>query len=207
MRACRKRFLEHRDRDISREGATRSFFQISTHACRISDRRRPRFARKDGGCSPVDRRDFADGHQFMLSSDGTKSGGKPNRAKAGRAQNSEKGGQQKRKGAAQVPVIDQSQAAPEQSEAEAPIAFAETVAPPSPAEASPTLPPQPRKARPSAIAQLRMPGATITDVAGSNKGLFREARGRALARRRLRGASRVREAGVRHLRCAVAEDR
>ena len=76
----------------------------------------------------------------MLSSDGTKSGGKPNSRKERRAQNRDKAGQQKRKAAAQVPVIDQSQAAPEQSEAEAPIAFAETVAPPSPAEASPIAP-------------------------------------------------------------------
>jgi hypothetical protein len=78
----------------------------------------------------------------MLSSDGTKAGGKPNSRKERRAQNRDKAGQQKRKAAAQVPETDQS--IPETisetaavMETAAPVTVAETAAPPpSPADTS-----------------------------------------------------------------------
>ena len=80
----------------------------------------------------------------MLSSDGTKSGGKPNSRKGRRAQNRDKAGQQQRKAAAQVPETDQSQSIPETisetvavMETAAPVTVAETAAPPpSPADTS-----------------------------------------------------------------------
>ena len=63
----------------------------------------------------------------MLSSDGTKAGGKPNSRKERRAQNRDKGRQQKRKAAAQVPEMDQPRSAPEPiSET---VAVLETAAP------------------------------------------------------------------------------
>ena len=75
----------------------------------------------------------------MLSSDGTKSGGKPNSRKERRAQNRDKDRQQKRKTAAQVPETDQSQSIPETisetvavMETAAPVTAAETAAPPPP---------------------------------------------------------------------------
>jgi Phasin protein/Origin recognition complex subunit 6 (ORC6) len=80
----------------------------------------------------------------MLSSDGTKSGGKPNPRKGRRAQNRDKARQEKRKAAAQVPETDQSHSIPERisdtvavMETAAPVTAAETAAPPSsPAETS-----------------------------------------------------------------------
>ena len=80
----------------------------------------------------------------MLSSDGTKAGGKPNSRKERRAQNRDKAGQQKRKAAAQVPETDQSQSIPETisetvavMETAAPVTAAETAAPPpSPVDTS-----------------------------------------------------------------------
>jgi hypothetical protein len=68
----------------------------------------------------------------MLSSDGTKSGGK--RRKARPAQDGDKGGQRKRKAAAQVPQADQPPSAPEQVEVEAPAAPVETIASAAPME-------------------------------------------------------------------------
>ena len=77
----------------------------------------------------------------MLSSDGTKAGGKPNSRKERRAQNRDKDKRQKRKTAARVP--DQPQAVPEQigeavavTETIAPVVVAETAALPSSADAS-----------------------------------------------------------------------
>ena len=67
----------------------------------------------------------------MLSSDATKSGGK--RRKARPAQDGDKGGQRKRKAAAQVPQADQP-SAPEQVEVEAPATPVETVASAAPME-------------------------------------------------------------------------
>ena len=75
----------------------------------------------------------------MLSSDETKAGGKSNSRKERRAQNRDKAGQQKRKAAAQVPEIDQPPNAPDQAEAETPLAPVEAAAP-SPADTSPIVP-------------------------------------------------------------------
>ena len=74
----------------------------------------------------------------MLSSDETKAGGKPRKARP--AQDGDKAGQRKRKAAAQVPVMDQPQAPPEQNEAETAVAIAETEALPSSADTSPIVP-------------------------------------------------------------------
>jgi Phasin protein len=89
----------------------------------------------------------------MLSSDGTKAGGKPNSRKERRAQNRDKDRQQKRKAAAQVPETDQPQSIPETigetvsaMETAAPVTPAETTAPPpslldtSSADAPPVAP-------------------------------------------------------------------
>jgi hypothetical protein len=82
----------------------------------------------------------------MLSSDETRAGGKPRKAKP--PQDGDKAGQRKRKIAAQVPEADQPQIAQAQIdqavaqiEAPAPVAVAEAAAPlPSSAEISPTAP-------------------------------------------------------------------
>jgi hypothetical protein len=82
----------------------------------------------------------------MLSSDETKAGGKPRKAKP--QQDRDKAGQRKRKTVAQSPEADRPQSAREQIgeavtqiETAAPAAFAEPAAPlPSSADASPTVP-------------------------------------------------------------------
>jgi hypothetical protein len=75
----------------------------------------------------------------MLSSDETKAGGKPRKAKP--PQDGDKAKPRTRKAAAPVPDADQPQRAPEQAEAEIPVAAIETAAPLSaPADTSPTAP-------------------------------------------------------------------
>jgi Phasin protein len=74
-------------------------------------------------------------HQEMLSSDGTKAGGKPNPRKERRAQNRDKDRQQKRKAAAQLPAADQQPGAAEHAGTS--VGPAEIPAPPpSPADTS-----------------------------------------------------------------------
>jgi hypothetical protein len=79
----------------------------------------------------------------MLSSDGTKGGGKPRKARP--PQNGDKAKQRNRKAAAQLPEADQSlRSAPEQAEAEVPaadmtVAETETPALPSSADTAPDV--------------------------------------------------------------------
>src|SRR5690242_19705712 len=76
----------------------------------------------------------------MLSSDETKSGGKPRKAKP--AQDGDKAKLRKRKASAQVPKADQPMSAPEPAPvaAEAPVAPIDTAAPTAPADAPPVVP-------------------------------------------------------------------
>jgi hypothetical protein len=74
----------------------------------------------------------------MLSSDETKTGGKPNSRKDRRAQNRDKAGQQKRKATAQVPEMDQPQSAPEEIGEPVAVAVTETAAPVAEAAALPS---------------------------------------------------------------------
>ncbi len=78
----------------------------------------------------------------MLSSDETKAGGKPRKARP--LQDGDKA--RKRKAAAQVPEMDQPPSAPEEpSEA---VALAEMTAPPSSADTSPSVPLAPEQSAP-----------------------------------------------------------
>ena len=82
----------------------------------------------------------------MLSSDETKAGGKPRKARP--AQDGDKAGQRKRKAAAQVPNVDRPPSVPQktgeavsETETAAPVAATETAAsPPSPVDTSPVAP-------------------------------------------------------------------
>jgi hypothetical protein len=73
----------------------------------------------------------------MLSSDETKSGGKPNQRKTRRVQSGDKARQRKQKTATQVPEVDRPQAAPAQTNE--PVGLAETALP-SAADTPPTVP-------------------------------------------------------------------
>jgi hypothetical protein len=84
----------------------------------------------------------------MLSSDETRSGGKPKERKGKPAQDRDKARVRKQKAAAQVPETDKAQNAPE--EVVAPAVMTETATPfPSPADTSPAAPEVPAQNAPA----------------------------------------------------------